>query len=59
MNKISLRKWLNDLVIKWMFGGERCSLKDRVTEVSGYDDDRCIFTGDHIVTWPKKQKKSA
>jgi hypothetical protein len=54
-----LRDLLYKVIIYWMFGATRCEKEQRIKEVSGYDDDNCcLFTGDHIVTWPKKQKKT-
>lgn len=57
--KKNLRDWFNDLVIHWMFGGQRCKKEDRITEVSGRDDENCIFAETYIVTWNIKGKKPA
>lgn len=48
-----LRDWFTTKICNWVFGPPRCPKEHRLEKVSGRDDDRCIFMGDHVYTWQK------
>lgn len=44
-------------IADWLFLPPKSKKKKAVMFFSGFDDESCVYTNDHIITWEKEPNK--
>lgn len=51
------RNWMIQKVADWLFSPPKSKRKKAVRFFSGFDDESCFYTNDHVITWEKEPNK--